>query len=83
MEKADKMSVINTFIDQDVNSMIINDPIKKYLGCQQHRKKTNTTFLTTSELLKCLSEQIVESVLLFERSRRKRFRPLSSLSPEL
>ena len=70
------------FIDQDVNFKI-NDHIKKYLGCQQHRKKTNTTFLTTSELLKCLSEQIVESVLLFERSRRKRFRPLSSLSPEL
>ena len=41
------------FIDQDVNFKI-NDHIKKYLGCQQHRNKTNTTFLTTSELLKML-----------------------------
>ena len=44
MEKADKLSVSNNFIDQDVNFKI-NDHVKKfYLGCWQHRNKTNTTF---------------------------------------
>ena len=44
LEKADKMSVINTFIDQDVNSMI-NDPIKKYPGCWQQNKHYFPDFL--------------------------------------
>ena len=48
LEKADKMSVINTFIDQDVNSMI-NDPIKKYLGCWQQNKHYFPDFLWASK----------------------------------
>ena len=54
LEKADKMSVRNIFIDKGANFKI-NDHITEYfLGCRQQRNKTNTTFLTSSELLKML-----------------------------
>ena len=38
----------NAFIDQDVNSMI-NDPIKKYLGCWQQNKHYFPDFLWASK----------------------------------